>query len=94
MDLGLCDCSSGMLRGPCKHNQIVATHFNLISSDLISPCSCLSSLFSDRKNDTTSARKGRKKVREQFQSQKLQNHVDCINVEVAKVPGKADLKKM
>ena len=35
MDLGLCDCSSGMLRGPCKHNQIVATHFNLISFDLI-----------------------------------------------------------
>ena len=35
MDLGLCDCSPGMLRGPCKHNQIVATHFTLISSDLI-----------------------------------------------------------
>ena len=35
MDLGLCECSSGMLRGSCKHNQIVATHFNLISSDLI-----------------------------------------------------------
>ena len=26
MDLGLCECSSGMLRGPCKHKQIVATH--------------------------------------------------------------------
>ena len=24
MDLGLCECSSGMLRGPCKHKQIVA----------------------------------------------------------------------
>ena len=35
MDLGICECSSGMLRGPCKHKQIVAIHFNLISSDLI-----------------------------------------------------------
>ena len=35
MDLGLCECSSGMLRGHCKHNQIVATHFNLISPGLI-----------------------------------------------------------
>ena len=25
---------------------------------------------------------------------RLQNHVDCINVEVAKVPGKADLQKI
>ena len=30
MDLGLCECSS-----LCKHKQIVATHFNHISSDLI-----------------------------------------------------------
>ena len=35
MDLGLCECSSGMLRGPCKHKRIVATHFNLISSGLL-----------------------------------------------------------
>ena len=38
--------------------------------------------------------KGGKKVREQFQSKRLQNHVDCINVEIAKVPGKADLQKI
>ena len=35
MDLGLCECSFSMLRGPCKHKQIIATHFNLIPSDLI-----------------------------------------------------------
>ena len=51
-------------------------------------------LFSFVNDDITSARKGRKKVREQFQLKRLQNHVDCINVEVAKVPGKADLKKI
>ena len=35
MDLGLCECSSGMLRGPCTHKQIVVIHFNLIFLSLI-----------------------------------------------------------
>ena len=226
MDLDLCECSSGMLRGPCKYKQIVATHFNLISSDLIpeqdpgvrafylylatgkqqnanwyrpltqqdaieeQPLSCADifrfmrnpdilqkitsreagilsdeemndnvmevenreeenevdttirnfevamddfkkevlkricedahsytkcvksftkqlrsithshrsifqkTLFSFVNDDITSTRKGRKKVREQFQYKRLQNHGDFINVEVDKVPGKADLQKI
>ena len=34
MDFSVCQCP-GMLRGPCKHKQIVAEHFKIVSSDLI-----------------------------------------------------------
>ena len=36
MDLGLCECPMGMLRGPCKHKHVVAEHFNLVTPDVIS----------------------------------------------------------
>ena len=35
MELGLCECAKGMLRGPCKHKHIVAEHFNILSCDVI-----------------------------------------------------------
>ena len=35
MDLSVCQCPTGMLRGPCKHKQVVAEHFKIVSSDLI-----------------------------------------------------------
>ena len=35
MDLRLCQCPAGMLRGPCKHKQLVADHFNLVCADVI-----------------------------------------------------------
>ena len=35
MDFSVCQCPTGMLRGPCKHKQIVAEHFKIVSSDLI-----------------------------------------------------------
>ena len=35
MDLGLCECPMGMLRGPCKHKHAVAKKFPVISSDVI-----------------------------------------------------------
>ena len=30
MDLGLCECPMGMLRGPCKHKHVVAVNFNVV----------------------------------------------------------------
>ena len=35
MDLGLCECPIGMLRGPCKHKQLVAAKFDIVTSDTI-----------------------------------------------------------
>ena len=35
MDLGVCQCEIGKLRGPCKHKQIVADHFKIACSDLL-----------------------------------------------------------
>ena len=35
MDLGLCECPMGRLRGPCKHKHVVAEHFNLVTPDVI-----------------------------------------------------------
>lgn len=35
MDLGLCECPMGMLRGPCKHKHLVAANFSIPSPDVI-----------------------------------------------------------
>ena len=35
MTLSLCQCPAGILNGPCKHKQLVADHFNLVSPDII-----------------------------------------------------------
>ena len=35
MDLRLCSCPNGMLKGPCKHRKVVATSQNMLSFDII-----------------------------------------------------------
>ena len=35
MNLSLCQCTVGMLHGPCKHKQLVAEHFGIASPDVI-----------------------------------------------------------
>ena len=35
MDLRVCECRQGMLRGPCKHKQIVAANFEIATPDVI-----------------------------------------------------------
>ena len=35
MDLGLCECPMGMLRGPCKHKHLVGANFSIPSPDVI-----------------------------------------------------------
>ena len=35
MDLCICECPKGRLRGPCKHKHVVAEHFNLATPDVI-----------------------------------------------------------
>ena len=31
MDLSVCQCPTGMLRGPCKHKQVVVRYFKIVS---------------------------------------------------------------
>ena len=35
MDLGLCECPQGMLKGPCKHKHVLAEKCQVISADVI-----------------------------------------------------------
>ena len=35
MNLSICQCTVGMLHGPCKHKQLVAEHFKIASPDII-----------------------------------------------------------
>ena len=35
MNVGLCECPQGMLKGPCKHKQAVANEFQLSSLDTL-----------------------------------------------------------
>ena len=35
MDLRLCECPQGMLRGPCKHKQVVCAQFDIATPDVI-----------------------------------------------------------
>ena len=35
MDLGLCECPQGMLKGPCKHKHVLAEKYQLASTDVI-----------------------------------------------------------
>ena len=42
MDLGLCKCPMGMLRGPCKHKHVVAANFNVVCAEIIPSSDSLS----------------------------------------------------